>query len=126
MRTKVALGAQAAAAALALIVLAPSASASTGLSHWKVNVRTHLARPGWAAHWYGRGRYGNFGRVVRHSSPLLRNLLTPLVAPDLLQNPGNNEIMPTRNTHLIFWLPSGFHFIRGVAVRIGVVSATTG
>ena len=42
----------------------------------------------------------------------------PLISPngplistvDLLQNPGNGEIMPTTNTHLIFWLPAGFHY----------------
>jgi hypothetical protein len=34
-----------------------------------------------------------------------------LLAPvDLLQNTGNGEIMPTTNTYLIFWLPSGFHY----------------
>jgi hypothetical protein len=64
------------------------------------------------AHWFGRGHYGWFGKGAPHGSPLFRGLLGPrLLAPvDLLQNPGNGEIMPTTNTYLIFWLPSGFHY----------------
>ena len=60
-----------------------------------------------AAHWYGRGRYGWFGKGApkRHAAKS-RSLL----ALDLLKNPGNGEIMPTTNTYLIFWLPSGFSY----------------
>jgi hypothetical protein len=113
MRMKVALRGLAVLAALALIVLAStsSASAGTGSSQKSASGRIHRAHPGMGpAHWYGRGHYGTFGRPVIHSSPLLRHLLLPLVSPDLLQNLGNNQIMPTTRTHLIFWLPSGFHY----------------
>src|SRR5262249_47508721 len=58
-----------------------------------------------ATHWFGRGHYGWWGkRAARIATP--RSLL----ALDQLQNPGNGEIMPTTNTYLIFWLPSGFHY----------------
>jgi len=66
-----------------------------------------FGRPGMgAAHWYGRGHYGWWGkRAARpHNTP---SLLAPV---DQLQNPGNGEIMPTTNTYLIFWLPAGFHY----------------
>ena len=74
-----------------------------GPAHW---FAPHAARPGMgAAHWYGRGRYGWWGKVPRRSHTS-RSLLTV----DQLQNPGNGEIMPTTPTYLIFWLPSGFHY----------------
>jgi hypothetical protein len=115
MRMKVALRGLAAVAALALIALASTSSASAGTSHWRTaSARTHLARAGMGpAHWYGRGHYGWFGKGAPQRSPLFRGLLAPLapLAPlDLLQNPGNGEIMPTTNTYLIFWLPPGFHY----------------
>ena len=114
MRMKVALGGLAAAAALALIVFAPTASASSYQPHWKsAKARTHSTRLGMGpAHWFGRGRYGWFGKGAPHRSGLFRGLLGPrLLAPvDVLQNPGNGEIMPTTNTYLIFWLPSGFTY----------------
>ena len=118
MRTRF-LGGLAAAAVLALIGLASTSSASGSTSRWRsahsrpTTVRTHQARPGMGpAHWYGRGRYGWFGKGAPHRSRLFRGLLGPrLLAPvDLLQNTGNGEIMPTTNTYLIFWLPSGFHY----------------
>jgi hypothetical protein len=65
------------------------------------------------AHWFGRGHYGWFGNDIPHralhhrSSAGSRIHFAPL---DLLQNPGNGEIMPTTSTYLIFWLPSGFHY----------------
>jgi hypothetical protein len=59
-----------------------------------------------AAHWFGRGHYGWWGKVP--SRPRPPALLAS--SPDLLANPGNGEIMPTTHTHLIFWLPSGFHY----------------
>jgi hypothetical protein len=101
---------------LALVVLAPSSGASS-------TVPTHLlstpaaasnpaggaaqfARPGMgAAHWYGRGRYGWWGKI-----PARPRTAGPLISVDLLQNPLNGEIMPTTRTHLIFWLPPGFHY----------------
>ena len=118
MRTRF-LGGLAAAAVLALIGLASTSSASASTSRWRAahwrptTVRTHQARPGMGpAHWYGRGHYGWFGKGAPHRSRLFRGLLGPrLLAPvDLLQNTGNGEIMPTTNTYLIFWLPSGFHY----------------
>jgi hypothetical protein len=117
MRVNVALRGLATAAALTLIVLAPTASASTGLSHGRpVTVPRHrpLAHLGLGpAHWFGRGHYGWFGRAIprraiRYRSSIPRHIgFSPL---DQLQNPGNGEIMPTTNTYLIFWLPSGFHY----------------
>lgn len=75
-----------------------------GSAHW---FAPHVfARPGVGpAHWYGRGRYGWWGKVPNRPQNS-RSLLTLLQ----LQNPGNGEIMPTTHTHLIFWLPSGFHY----------------
>lgn len=112
MRVKLALRGVAALAALALVVVAPTASASAGVRHERlVTASGHLARPGMGpAHWFGHGRYGTWGKaVVRRKVRTSPNVpfATP---PDLLQNPGNGEIMPTTNTHLIFWLPSGFHY----------------
>ena len=106
MRVKLAFRGLAAAAVLAFIVVAPTASASAGTPHERlVTASKDLARPGMGpAHWFGRhGRYGTWGKaVVAHR---------PLISPsELLQNPGNGEIMPTTHTHLIFWLPSGFHY----------------
>jgi hypothetical protein len=60
-----------------------------------------------ATHWFGRGRYGWWGRSKAELRARTPRLLAPL---DLLTNHGPGEIMPTTNTHLIFWLPSGFHY----------------
>lgn len=111
MRVKVALRGLAAVAALALIVVAPTSSASAGIPHERlITASRNLARPGLGpAHWFGHGHYGTWGKVVVPHRPLIspNGLLT---TPDLVQNPGNGEIMPTTNTHLIFWLPAGFHY----------------
>ena len=116
MRMRVILRGLAAVAALALIVFASTASASTGLSHGRPAAaskhRVALAHMG-PAHWFGRGHYGWFGRDIPHRAIRHRSSAsTPIhFAPlDLLKNPGNGEIMPTTNTYLIFWLPSGFHY----------------
>jgi fimbrial isopeptide formation D2 family protein len=66
---------------------------------------------GWA-HWAGpNGSYGNFGT----KKPARSKNAAPAApaAVDNLANPNDNEIMPTTNTHLIFWLPSGFHYSGG-------------
>ncbi len=62
-------------------------------------------------HWDGPdGTFGTWG-----TSPLTP-VVTPVPVdpaadpPDNLTNPGNGEIMPTTHTHLIFWLPAGFHY----------------
>jgi hypothetical protein len=113
MRMKLAFRGLAAVAVLALIVVALTSSASAGTLHERlITTSKSLARPGMgAAHWYGRrGRFGTWGKAVRPHR-LLVGPNGPLVTPpDLLQNPGNGEIMPTTNTHLIFWLPAGFHY----------------
>lgn len=117
MRVKVVLRGLAAAAALALIVFASTASASTGLTYGRSltasthHPPTHLGMG--AAHWFGRGHYGWFGNSIPHRAVQRRSSTGSGIhfAPlDLLQNPGNGEIMPTTNTYLIFWLPSGFHY----------------
>ena len=58
------------------------------------------------AHWFGPDGYGNFGGGTTERAPAPRRL----TAVDNLKNPGNGEIMPTTKTHLIFWLPAGFHY----------------
>jgi hypothetical protein len=58
------------------------------------------------AHWFGPDGYGNFGGGTTEAAPAPRRL----TAVDNLKNPGNGEIMPTTRTHLIFWLPTGFHY----------------
>lgn len=64
------------------------------------------------AHWYRPGAFGTFGTFGK-AAPLP-------AAPsnksgiDNLSNTGNNEIMPTTNTYLIFWLPSGQHYSSSV------------
>ena len=127
MRVKTALRGMAAAAALALIMLASTSSATAGRPHSKPVTVPRLAhlfgphgafgnwgkprvarrsRPGLgAAHWYGRGHYGWWGKIARRP-----RTGKSFMAVDQLQNPGNGEIMPTTNTHLIFWLPAGFHY----------------
>ena len=57
------------------------------------------------AHWYRPGHFGSWGRL-----PFRPRSARSLLAVDNLVNPGNGEIMPTTNTYLIFWLPSGFHY----------------
>jgi hypothetical protein len=106
----------AAAAVLTLVAVALTSSASAGLAKERpvtVSPRsTHSARPGQGpAHWYGRGGFGSWGKVSAGGGNPKGLRPAPKFLPlDLLQNPGNNEIMPTTNTHLIFWLPSGFHY----------------
>lgn len=112
MRVKLALRGLAAVAALALIVVAPTSSASAGTPHERlITASRNLAHPGLGpAHWFGRrGHYGTWGKAALPHRPLI-SPYGPLISPDLLVNPGNNEIMPTTNTHLIFWLPAGFHY----------------
>jgi hypothetical protein len=115
MRKTHALRGLAVAAALVVLALALMSSASAALPGSKkpwnaasVLAPAHFARPGMGpAHWFGRGRYGWFGKGApkRHATKS-RSLL----ALDLLKNTGNGEIMPTTNTYLIFWLPSGFSY----------------
>src|SRR4051794_7556456 len=65
------------------------------------------------AHWFGpNSTYGTFntGTDAVALPPVFR-----LFAVDNLANPGNGEIMPTTNTHVIFWLPAGFHYSSGDA-----------
>src|SRR3954452_18603381 len=63
------------------------------------------------AHWFGpNSTYGTFNTDTDGVAlpPVFR-----LFAVDNLANPGNGEIMPTTNTHVIFWLPAGFHYSGG-------------
>jgi hypothetical protein len=109
-------------AAVTVVVLALSSGASAAVrGHHPARKRVTVSnpvkvsnlaasfdfrRPGMgAAHWFGRGRYGWWGKVA--ARPQTPSLLAPV---DQLQNPLNGEIMPTTNTHLIFWLPAGFHY----------------
>jgi hypothetical protein len=87
-------------AIVSLAALGGSGPASAARSHaW-------AKKPGMgSAHWFGRGKYGTWGKVL-YRPRTARSVL----ALDQLQNPGNGEIMPTTNTHLIFWLPAGFHY----------------
>jgi uncharacterized repeat protein (TIGR01451 family) len=100
----------------ALLVLAAAILVAVGASSAQAQ---HRGGPpagtphsgGWA-HWTGpNGTYGSFG-THKPARPANAAGLAP-AAVDNLQNPGNNEIMPTTNTHLIFWLPSGFHYSGG-------------
>jgi hypothetical protein len=106
----------AALAAFALILLAPTASASTGLPQGSAAGSRHhpVAHLGMGpAHWFGRGHYGWFGNNIPHRAEHRRSTVRSHIGflpLDLLKNPGNGEIMPTTNTYLIFWLPSGFHY----------------
>jgi uncharacterized repeat protein (TIGR01451 family) len=59
-------------------------------------------------HWQRKGAYGTWG----HPAPRPKTSLG-ILAIDNLVNPGNNEIMPTTHTHLIFWVPTGLHFSGG-------------
>jgi uncharacterized repeat protein (TIGR01451 family) len=60
------------------------------------------------AHWFGPDRsFGTFGKVPA------RPATAPLGPVDNLTNPGNNEIMPTTNTYVVFWLPAGYHYSGG-------------
>jgi uncharacterized repeat protein (TIGR01451 family) len=73
---------------------------------------THSGRPVvgmGSAHWFGPSGHGNFGAVP--ARPSAAGLSA--AAANNLANPSNNEIMPTTNTHLIFWLPAGFHYSGG-------------
>jgi uncharacterized repeat protein (TIGR01451 family) len=55
------------------------------------------------AHWSGPNGFGTFGKAPPHPSG-------PTTAVDNLTNPGNGEIMVSTNTHVIFWLPPGYHY----------------
>jgi hypothetical protein len=81
------------------LALAPGAGASV------VGSEDASTAPGVGpAHWSGpNGTYGNFG-----APPPLGFFST--LAVDNLTNTGPGEIMPTTNTHLIFWLPPGTHY----------------
>ena len=106
-------------AALAVAALAASSGASAAVHRHaslelvqnpagSVGPRGTFAHPRLGAtHWFGRGRYGWWGRSKAELRARTPRLLAPL---DLLTNHGPGEIMPTTNTHLIFWLPSGFHY----------------
>ena len=91
-----------AACVFGLVVFAPmSAGAAVPREHVK-----QMAKPGMGpAHWFGRGKYGWWGK-----RPYRPRTARSIFSVDQLQNPGNGEIMPTTNTHLIFWLPAGFHY----------------
>jgi hypothetical protein len=103
MRGRKALLGLAVACVLGLAVFAPASGAVPQRLHESV-------KPGMGpAHWFGRGKYGWWGKApyrARGYRPPARSLL----AVDQLANPGNGEIMPTTHTHLIFWLPAGFHY----------------
>src|SRR5512141_603141 len=61
------------------------------------------------AHWYRPGAFGSWGNVpARPAGPSHKS------GVDNLSHPSNNEIMPTTNTYLIFWLPSGQHYSSSV------------
>jgi hypothetical protein len=104
-------------AALAVVALAASSSAGAAVPRhvkqvWvsnpagRVGARGTFARPGLGAtHWFGRGHYGWWGKNAPKPQ-----IVKPLVALDLLTNTGPGEVMPTTNTHLIFWLPSGYTY----------------
>jgi len=63
------------------------------------------------AHWLGpNGTYGSWGKLPARGHAASGIGFSGV---DNLANPGNGEIMPTTNTHVIFWLPSGFHFSGG-------------
>jgi fimbrial isopeptide formation D2 family protein len=86
--------------AILAVVFVPSAGSARAKAH------PVTTKPGMGpAHWFGpHGRYGSWGsraNVFRALSPL---------AVDNLVNTGGGPIMPTTNTYLIFWLPSGFHY----------------
>jgi hypothetical protein len=92
------------ACAVGVALLAPASSAKVPKERVK---QFAVSKPGLgSAHWFGRGRYGTWGKAPYRPSSSARSTL----ALDLLKNPGNGEIMPTTNTHLIFWLPAGFHY----------------
>jgi hypothetical protein len=119
MRMRVALRGPVAAAVLALAALVLSSSAAAANPHHRQHVRpvktlgtsslgaaTRLMRPGLGpTHWYRPGHFGSWGKL-----PFRPRSSRSLFAVDNLVNPGNGEIMPTTNTYLIFWLPSGFHY----------------
>ncbi len=86
-----------------VLALAPGAGAATA------DGENGAPPPGLGpAHWSGpNGTYGNFG-----VPPALTFFST--LAIDNLTNTGPGEIMPTTNTHLIFWLPAGNHYSSSV------------
>src|SRR5437764_11176884 len=94
---------------LALVVLGVMLMPAAGSAAHKGRPAVGAAKPGMGpAHWFGpHGRYGTFGKKPELFRP--QNLF----AVDNLVNPSNNEIMPTTNTYLIFWLPTGFHYSNG-------------
>ena len=105
MRSKRAGGAIAAALGILALALLPSAVAATPRHESRSLLKT-VAGP---THWYGpHGTYGTWGKL-----PARAKHRRHLTAVDNLANPGNNEIMPTSNTYVIFWLPAGFHYSGG-------------
>ena len=125
MRMRVALRGPVVATVLALAALALMSSASAATQHRqrmtvhhghtrpvnalglaRLGAASRLMRPGLGpTHWYRPGHYGWWGK-----RPFRPTTTRSLFAVDNLANPGNGEIMPTTNTYLIFWLPSGFHY----------------
>jgi hypothetical protein len=104
-------------AAVTLLTVAALALAVANSAAAAVPDRTAAPKLGMGpAHWWqpgkrGKpGKYGTWGKTVvwRPASSL------SVFAVDQLANAGNNEIMPTTRTHLIFWLPAGFHFSSSV------------
>jgi uncharacterized repeat protein (TIGR01451 family) len=94
------------ATALTLLTAAALVLSGTGAARPPEAAQLQPLEPG-PAHWFGRGQYGTWGRLPAR---LAAGDRTSKVLVDNLSNPGNNEIMPTTNTYLIFWLPAGFHF----------------
>src|SRR4051794_18838715 len=76
---------------LALVAMAAAVAMLGGSGVARAGSATATTKPGMgSAHWFGRGHYGTWGKVLsRPSAPSL-----PL-AVDQLANPGNGEIMPT-------------------------------
>jgi uncharacterized repeat protein (TIGR01451 family) len=97
-------GACASLGMLAVMVALGLVLASGAAAHTVVN-EDATAQPGMGpAHWFGpNNTYGTF------EAPPSLSFFSALVV-DNLTNPGNNEIMPSTRTHLIFWLPAGYHY----------------
>lgn len=71
------------------------------------------------AHWSGPRAFGTWGHSAPRPKPAIG--LAPV---NNLVNPGNGEIMPTTHTHLIFWLPAGFHFSGGTTAATDLAYQT--
>ena len=89
----------------ALVIVGLVAFSSVSLSGAAAG-QTAGGEPGMGpAHWYAPDAYGTWGDV--QAAP---RAAKSLLAADPLVNTGPGEIMPTTRTHLIFWLPAGFHY----------------